>query len=98
MGATAAELVAPGEGPRLVEAYNRHEPQVQRETLSTPYSDVLAEALRRAADEKIEPHDDDAQVLHRLLAGLPRSTPSPAPLPCMNVHDGAPRPVRARDW
>ncbi|MER6006904.1 HAD-IA family hydrolase [Nonomuraea angiospora] len=61
---TSAELIAPGQGARLLEAYNRHEHVVQAESPTLRYRHVLAEALRRAcADEKVELNEDDAQVL-----------------------------------
>jgi 2-haloacid dehalogenase len=62
--ATGAELVAPGKGRRLLDVYNRHEPEVQRETPTMRYRDVLAESLRRAAaEEKVELVPDDWRVL-----------------------------------
>jgi 2-haloacid dehalogenase len=62
--ATGIELVLPGQGARLLEAYSRHEPQVQAERPGMRYRTVLTEALRRAAaDEGVELPDDDASVL-----------------------------------
>lgn len=70
--ATGAELVAPGKGAELLAAYNRHEPQVQREAPTMRYRDVLAEALRRAAvDEKVELLADDTRVLSACIAFWP---------------------------
>ncbi|MFF3895692.1 HAD-IA family hydrolase [Streptomyces sp. NPDC001812] len=67
--ATGIELVAPGKGWELLDVYNRHEPQVQREHPSMRYGDVLAEALKRTATEaKIDLLEDDARVL---TAGIP---------------------------
>ncbi|MEV4286421.1 HAD family hydrolase [Nonomuraea bangladeshensis] len=61
---TSAELIAPGRGERLLEAYNRHEHAVQTESPALRYRHVLAETLRRAcADERVELGDDDAAVL-----------------------------------
>jgi 2-haloacid dehalogenase len=61
---TSAELVFPGHGDRLLEAYNRHESRVQAEHPTMRYRRVMAEALRRAAiDEGLEPTDDDTAVL-----------------------------------
>ncbi|MFC4013028.1 HAD family hydrolase [Nonomuraea purpurea] len=61
---TSADLIAPGQGPRLLEAYNRHEPDVQAETPELRYRHVMAESLRRAcAEEKVELQADDASVL-----------------------------------
>ncbi|MEU4515236.1 hypothetical protein AB0G05_37550 [Nonomuraea wenchangensis] len=44
---TSAELIAPGRGERLLEAYNRHEHAVQTESPALRYRHVLAETLRR---------------------------------------------------
>ncbi len=61
---TAAELVAPGRGAEILEAYNRHEPRVQAEAPMMRYRLVLAEGLRRAcADLNVALGDDDASVL-----------------------------------
>lgn len=49
--ATGAELLFPRRGAALLELYNKHEPRVQREFPTMRYRQVLAEALRRAADE-----------------------------------------------
>lgn len=67
--ATGAELICPGHGQELLELYNKHEPQVHRETPGMRYGDVLAEALRRAAREAgLDMPEDDSSVL---AAGLP---------------------------
>jgi 2-haloacid dehalogenase len=67
--ATGAELLFPGQGGRLLEIYNRHEPQVQRESPAMRYRHVLAESLRRATTEAGLPlNEDDASVL---AAGIP---------------------------
>ncbi|MEV0617854.1 HAD family hydrolase [Nonomuraea sp. NPDC050404] len=69
---TSAELIAPGEGARLLEAYNRHEPAVQGEFPSMRYRQVLAEALRRAcAEAKVELNADDASVAAETLPYWP---------------------------
>ncbi|HEX4812565.1 MAG TPA: HAD family hydrolase, partial [Nonomuraea sp.] len=69
---TSAELIAPGRGARLLEAYNRHEHAVQAESPARRYRDVLAETLRRAcAEEKVELHPDDAGVLAATLPYWP---------------------------
>ncbi|MGW0809752.1 HAD family hydrolase [Nonomuraea sp. NPDC002799] len=61
---TSAGLIAPGQGARLLEAYNRHEHLVQDESPGLRYRQVLAEALRRAcAEEKVALKEDDASVL-----------------------------------
>ncbi|WP_020673708.1 haloacid dehalogenase type II [Amycolatopsis nigrescens] len=67
--ATGAELLFPGRGAELLEIYNRHEPQVQREFPAMRYRHVMAEALRRTAEEAgLELLEDDASVL---AAGIP---------------------------
>ncbi|MEV0378861.1 HAD family hydrolase [Nonomuraea sp. NPDC050643] len=69
---TSAELVAPGQGARLLETYNRHEADVQAESPGMRYRLVLAEALRRAcAEEKVELGADDASVLATTLPYWP---------------------------
>jgi 2-haloacid dehalogenase len=69
---TSAELIVPGQGARLLEAYNRHEHVVQAESPTLRYRHVLAEALRRAcADEKVELNEDDASVLGTTLPYWP---------------------------
>ncbi|MFI6320078.1 HAD-IA family hydrolase [Nonomuraea sp. NPDC050556] len=67
--ATLADLVSPGNGARLLAAYNRHEHQVQQAEPTPRYRHVLTETLRRAAaEEKIDLADDDADVL---ATGIP---------------------------
>ncbi|HEX4252131.1 MAG TPA: HAD family hydrolase [Pseudonocardia sp.] len=67
--ATGAELLFPGQGRRLLEVYNRHEPQVQREAPAMRYRQVLAESLRRATHEVgLALGADDASVL---ATGIP---------------------------
>lgn len=62
--ATGAELLFPGRGQELLELYNTHERQVQRETPAMRYGEVMAESLRRATrDAGLELSDDDASVL-----------------------------------
>jgi 2-haloacid dehalogenase len=62
--ATGIELVAPGRGWELLEVYNRHEPEVQREHPAMRYGDVLVEALKRTvAEAGVELVADDARVL-----------------------------------
>jgi len=69
---TSAELIAPGRGHVLLDAYNRHEPQVQAESPALRYRLVMAEALRRAcAEEGVALHDDDAGVLAATLGHWP---------------------------
>ncbi|MEV0598451.1 HAD family hydrolase [Streptomyces sp. NPDC050315] len=67
--ATGIEMVVPGKGWELLDVFNRHEPQVQRENPGMYYSDVLAEALKRtAAEAKIELVEDDFRAV---TAGFP---------------------------
>jgi len=62
--ATGAELLFPGQGGRLLELYARHEPEVQRESPTLRYRQVLAETLRRATREAgLSLAEDDASVL-----------------------------------
>ncbi|GAB3987167.1 HAD family hydrolase [Actinoallomurus acanthiterrae] len=67
--ATGAELLFPGRGAELLEIYNRHEPEVQRDFPAMRYRDVLTESLRRAAGEAgLDLLPDDASVL---ATGIP---------------------------
>ncbi|TMR23023.1 HAD family hydrolase [Nonomuraea turkmeniaca] len=69
---TSAELIAPGQGARLLEAYNRNEHAVQAESPTLRYRHVLAETLRRACgEEKVELNEDDAGVLAATLPYWP---------------------------
>ncbi|MEV4570910.1 HAD family hydrolase [Nonomuraea sp. NPDC049419] len=69
---TGAELVAPGQGERLLEAYTRHEPEVQTTKPVLRYRDVLAETLRRAcAQEKVDLAPDDASILGETIPYWP---------------------------
>ena len=62
--ATSAELLFPGRGAELLERYIAHELDVERETPTMRYRDVLAETLRRAArDLGLQLHADDATIL-----------------------------------
>lgn len=62
--ATSAELLFPGRGGELLEAYNRHEHGVQAETPAVRYREVVAEALRRACrDSGLRLNQDDAAIL-----------------------------------
>jgi 2-haloacid dehalogenase len=70
--ATSAELVAPGQGGRLLAAYGRHEAAVQEQHPAMRYREVLAETLRRAcAEEGIRLTDDDEPVLATTLPYWP---------------------------
>ncbi|WP_156325635.1 HAD family hydrolase [Nonomuraea sp. SBT364] len=69
---TSAELIAPGHGERLLEAYGRHELDVQAESPAMRYREVMAEALRRAcAQEKVPLNADDAALLGDTLPYWP---------------------------
>ena len=62
--ATTAELLFPGRGRQVLEAYQRAEPAVQREGAFRRYRTVLTETLRRAADDLALPlREDDADAL-----------------------------------
>jgi 2-haloacid dehalogenase len=62
--ASSAELLWPGHGAHILDAYHRREADVQAEQPTRRYRDVLAETLRRAAaDTGVELLDDDATVL-----------------------------------
>ncbi|MFI6533465.1 HAD-IA family hydrolase [Nonomuraea sp. NPDC050547] len=70
--ATSAELIFPGYGGRLLDAYNRHELAVQTETPTMLYREVMAETLRRAcASEGLDLGADNAGVLARTLPYWP---------------------------
>ncbi len=61
---TSVELVAPGQGARILAAYNRHEPAIQTESPKMRYRRVLTESLRRAcAQEGVPLSEDDLSVL-----------------------------------
>ena len=70
--ATSFDLLFPGTGPAAVEAFARHEPQVQQENPSQRYRLVLAETARRvAADLGVTLTDDDTDVLATTLPYWP---------------------------
>jgi 2-haloacid dehalogenase len=61
---TSAELVAPGRGDALLDAYHRIEAEVEEQTPLPRYRQVLAETFRRAcAAEGVDVVDDDLAVL-----------------------------------
>lgn len=67
--ANGIDLVAPGRGRELLDVFERHEPDVQREHPGMRYGDVLTEAMRRTADEaQLGLVQDDLRVL---AAGVP---------------------------
>jgi 2-haloacid dehalogenase len=62
--ASSAELLWPGHGAHILDAYHSREAEVEAEQPTRRYRDVLAETLRRAAaDAGVELLDDDATVL-----------------------------------
>jgi 2-haloacid dehalogenase len=62
--ANGIDLLFPGQGRKLLEIYNGHEPAVQTEFPGMRYRDVMAEALRRTArDAQLDLRADDAGVL-----------------------------------
>jgi 2-haloacid dehalogenase len=68
----AAELVAPGRGDQLVEAYHRVEPPIQRRRPVPRYREVLTEGLRQAAAELgLELAPDDHDVLAHTIPYWP---------------------------
>jgi 2-haloacid dehalogenase len=70
--ANGIDLLFPGQGGKLVEIYNGHEPAVQTEAPGMRYRDVMAEALRRTArDAGLDLRTDDAQVLGDTIAYWP---------------------------
>ncbi|GAA5119620.1 HAD-IA family hydrolase [Pseudonocardia adelaidensis] len=70
--ANGIDLLFPGQGRTLVEAYNGHERAVQTESPGMRYRDVMAEALRRAArDARLDLRPDDTHVLGDTIAYWP---------------------------
>jgi 2-haloacid dehalogenase len=66
------ELLFPGRGVDVREAYLRHEPEIERQVPAPRYRDVLTEGLRRAAAELALPlHADDASALALTLPSWP---------------------------
>lgn len=62
--ANGIELLFPGQGWKLLEVYNGHEPAVQTEFPGMRYRDVMAEALRRTArGAGLDLREVDAHVL-----------------------------------
>lgn len=62
--ASSAELLWPGRGEDVLDAYHRHEAVVQSEKPYRRYREVLTETLRRAAaDRDLDLIPDDATVL-----------------------------------
>lgn len=70
--ANGIDLLFPGQGDVLLEAYNGHEPAVQTEFPDMRYREVMAEALRRTArDARLDLRADDAHVLGDTIAYWP---------------------------
>ncbi|QYN32802.1 HAD hydrolase-like protein [Pseudonocardia sp. DSM 110487] len=70
--ANGIDLLFPGQGDELLEAYNGHEPAVQTEFPGLRYREVMAEALRRTArDARLDLRADDAHVLGDTIAYWP---------------------------
>ena len=62
--ASSADLLFPGRGAEVLERYNAHELDVEVETPTMRYRDVMAVSLRRAAaDLGLPLGDDDATIL-----------------------------------
>jgi 2-haloacid dehalogenase len=69
---TTGELLFPGRGADIRDAYLRHEPDIEREVPTPLYREVLTEGLRRAAAELSLPlHADDANALALTLPSWP---------------------------
>jgi 2-haloacid dehalogenase len=70
--AASGELVAPGLGDELLEAYNRWEMQIQSATPTMRYRDVLTEGFRRACiDCGVDLVEDDLRVLATTIPHWP---------------------------
>jgi len=70
--ATSAELLFPGQGQRVLAAFNRHEAQIQADQPTLRYREVLTEGLRRACAElSLELRADDADILGRTIPYWP---------------------------
>lgn len=63
--ASSADLLFPGRGSELLDRYNAHELDVERDMPTMRYRDVMAESLRRAAGDLglTLLADDDASIL-----------------------------------
>src|SRR5262245_40260035 len=79
--ATTADLLFPGWGADVLEGYNRHEADVERESPSMRYRDVMAETLRRATrDCGLGLRDGDATALADTIPYWPVFPEVPAAL------------------
>jgi 2-haloacid dehalogenase len=78
---TSAELLFPGQGAAVLDAYNANEPTVEREHPTMRYRDVLTETLRRAAaDLGLALQPDDATILADTIPYWPVFADVPAAL------------------
>src|SRR5919202_1538175 len=69
---TTGELVFPGAGDRLLNAYHAVEADIQRQKPFKRYREVLAEGFRRAAAQlSLKLLDDDAAALAETLPHWP---------------------------
>jgi 2-haloacid dehalogenase len=69
---TSADLLFPGRGQRVLDAYNRHEPQIQSGRPAPRYREVLTEGMRRACAELgLALNADDADILARTIPYWP---------------------------
>jgi 2-haloacid dehalogenase len=69
---TSAELLFPGRGQQVLDAFYRHEAHVEAEQPTLRYRAVLAEGLRRAcADLGLTLGKDDADILSRTIPYWP---------------------------
>lgn len=70
--ASSADLLWPGHGAQVLDAYNRYEHVVQAEDPARRYRDVLAETLRRTASELgLRLLADDATILGNTIPYWP---------------------------
>ncbi len=78
---TSGELLFPGRGDALLDAYNANEPAVEREQPAMPYRAVLTESFRRAAaDLELPLRPDDATILADTIPYWPVFADVPAAL------------------
>jgi 2-haloacid dehalogenase len=84
--ATSAELIAPGHGGKILQAYQGHEPLVQAESPTLRYRAVMDQALRRACAELGIPlQEDDASVLGATIAYWPPFSEVPQELAALRA-------------
>ena len=69
---SSADLLFPGHGQRVLDAYHRHEPQIQAGRPAPRYREVLTEGVRRACVELgLDLNADDADILARTIPYWP---------------------------